>query len=297
MLAGVELGGTKCVCILGAGPQDIRAQQVLPTGDAASTLAAIAAVLDDWRRRFGAPDAIGVAAFGPLQLRRERDGYGRIGATPKPGWAGADLAGFFGARFGVPVGLTTDVIGAALAEGRWGSARGLQNFAYVTVGTGIGVGLIASGHPLIGAHHPELGHIRVVRYPGDSWPGSCRFHGDCLEGLASGPAIEARSGAAAGALRADSPIWDGVAHALAQLAHILVLSTAPERILIGGGVASAQPQLFARIAAMLQQSLGGYLDVRDFASGPGEFIAPPGLGTLAGPLGALAVAADACAQR
>jgi fructokinase len=266
-----------------------------PARTTAATLARIAEVLCELRAAHGAFVSIGLAAFGPLELRRDSPGYGRIELTPKEGWSRVDLAGFFAQRFAEPVGLTTDVIAAALAEGRWGAARGLTDYAYVTVGTGIGAGLIAGGRPLLGCHHSELGHIRIARAAGDAWPGICRFHGDCLEGLASGPAIEARSGTAPANLPADSPVWDTVAHALAQLAHNLVLAVAPERILIGGGVADAQPALFPRIRARLRASLGGYLDIEQLNAGLEEFIVPPGLGALAGPLGALAVAADAAA--
>jgi fructokinase len=295
--AGVEMGGTKCVCILGTGPEDIRAQEVLPTGDPATTLGAIAQVLERWQAALGKFEAIGVAAFGPLDLRRDSRTYGRIGTTPKERWTGTDLAGFFSERFSVPVGLTTDVIGAALAEGSWGSARGLTDYAYITVGTGVGVGMVAGGSAVLGCHHPELGHVRVVRFAGDDWPGSCRFHGDCVEGLASGPAIEARSGGSTVNLSENSPIWDTVAHALGQLAHILVVSLAPQRILIGGGVLSAQPHLFPRIRSCLATSLNGYLDIPQVTSGLELYIGPPGLGTRAGPLGALAVAVDTDAER
>ena len=295
VLAGVEMGGTKCNCILGTGPEDIRAQVVIPTRDPATTLPEIAGVLEGWSASHGPLAAVGVAAFGPVDLRRDSRTYGRIGATPKPGWEGVDLFGFFSKRFTVPVGLTTDVIGAALAEGRWGDARTLTDFAYVTVGTGVGVGLIGGGRPIIGCHHPELGHIRIARRPGDSWPGSCRFHGDCVEGLASGPAIEARAGTAAANLSSDSPVWETVAHALAQLSHTLVLAVAPQRILIGGGVISGQTHLFPRIRQLFTLSLNGYLQTVEITSGLDRYIVPPGLGTGAGPLGALAVAAD-CAS-
>jgi len=292
IFAGVEMGGTKCVCILGSGPNDILAQEVLPTGDPAATLGAIAQVLERWQASFGKCKAIGVASFGPLDLRRESRSYGRIGTTPKERWTGVDLAGSFAKRFAVPVGFTTDVIGAALAEGRWGAAQGLSDYAYITVGTGVGVGMVSAGRPLLGFHHPELGHVRVVRSPGDDWPGNCRFHGDCVEGLAAGPAIEARSGGSAVDLPENSPIWQTVAHALGQLAHILVVSVAPQRILIGGGVLSAQPHLFPRIRSYFATSLNGYLDTPEVTSGLEQYIGPPGLGTRAGPLGALALALD-----
>ncbi|HET7757184.1 MAG TPA: ROK family protein [Steroidobacteraceae bacterium] len=298
LLCGVELGGTKCECLLGTGPGDVRARSTIDTGrDAAATLERIAAILGEWRRVYGEFAALGLASFGPLELRREAPGYGRIGLTPKEGWSGADVAGFFAARFARPLGLTTDVIAAALAEGRWGAARGLADYVYVTVGTGIGCGVIAAGRPLLGARHPELGHIRVARAAGDAWPGICRFHGDCVEGLASGPAIAARSGSAPARLRADDPVWETVAHALAHLVHTLVLALAPQRILMGGGVMCAQPHLLQRICARASASLNAYPDAALFTRGLEDCLLPPGLGALAGPLGALAVAAEACTAR
>jgi len=291
LLAGVELGGTKCVCILGTGPDDIRARITVPTLDPDTTLDSIAAIIQKWREQPGPPVALGVASFGPIDLRRDSPTYGCMGATPKHGWANADIAGYFTRRFALPVGITTDVIGAALAEGRWGDAQGLSDYAYITVGTGIGAGLIVAGQSVFGCHHPEVGHARIVRAPGDTWPGNCPFHGDCIEGLASGPAIEARSGRPAGSLESDSPVWETVVHALAQLNHLLVVTAAPQRILVGGGVMSAQPHLFPRIRRAVLESLNGYLHIPQVLNDIDRFIAPPGLGTLAGPLGALAIAA------
>ena len=291
LLAGVELGGTKCICILGTGPDDIRARVTVPTLDPDTTLDSIAAVIQKWREQAGPPVALGVASFGPIDLRRDSPTYGCMGATPKRGWANADIAGYFTRRFALPVGITTDVIGAALAEGRWGDAQGLSDYAYITVGTGIGAGLIVAGQSVFGCHHPEVGHARIVRARGDTWPGNCPFHGDCVEGLASGPAIEARSGKPAGSLESGSPVWETVVHALAQLNHLLVVTAAPERILMGGGVMSAQPHLFPRIRRAVLESLNGYLHIPQVLNDIDRFIAPPGLGPLAGPLGALAIAA------
>ncbi len=292
-LAGIELGGTRCRCIAGTGPDDIRAEEDVPTRDPPATLAALAGVLARWRSTLGEPAALGLASFGPLELRADSPRYGRFGATPKPGWAGVDLRGYFAQRLEVPIGLTTDVIGAALAEGRWGAARGLADYAYVTVGTGVGAGLIAGGRALLGCHHPELGHIRAVRLQNDLWPGNCRFHGDCVEGLASGPAIEARTGRRAADLAADDPAWEAVAHALAQLAQVLMLAAGPRRIVMGGGVMSGQPHLFPRIRRGLERSIAGYLDLDDLTGGLESLIVPPALGVGAGRLGGLAVAADA----
>jgi fructokinase len=294
LLCGVELGGTKCECLVGTAPDDIRERITVKTErDAAATLRRIAGILRDWKTRYGTCSALGLACFGPLELRPDSPDFGRIGMTPKEGWGNVDVAGFFAEGFADAVGITTDVTAAALAEGRWGAGRGLADYAYVTVGTGVGVGLIAAGKPVIGWHHPELGHIRVARAPGDDWPGNCRFHGACLEGLASGPAIQARSGTLPANLPADSPVWETVTHALAQLAHHLVLTLAPQRILIGGGVVSERTHLFPRIRESLRLSINDYVDIERAAGPLEEYIAPPGLGTLAGPLGALAVAADA----
>ena len=293
LLAGVELGGTKCVCTLGTGPDDIRAQVTLATSDPGSTLDAIAAVIEKWRVDFDSPGALGIASFGPIDLRRDSPTYGRMGATPKRGWPNADILGYFTQRFAIPVGLSTDVIGAALAEGRWGDAQNLTDFAYVTVGTGIGAGIVVAGRSVFGAHHSEIGHYRVVRAAGDTWPGSCPFHGDCVEGLASGPAIEARTGQPGASLADDHPAWDTVAHALAQMCHLLVATVAPRRILIGGGVVSGHPHLFPRIRRLLLSSLNGYLHIPEMLDDIDHFVAPPGLKALAGPLGSLAIAGDA----
>jgi fructokinase len=293
LLAGVELGGTKCVCILGTGPDDVRATERLPTGEREATLKAVEAVLDRWRAQFGAPRALGIASFGPVDLRPGSPTWGHITSTSKLGWVNTDVAPRIARRVGVPVGLDTDVNGAALAEGRWGAARGLDDYAYVTVGTGIGVGSIVRGRSIFGMNHTELGHIRVARVKGDTFAGVCPYHGDCIEGLASGPAIEARAGKPASELPPDHPAWDFVVHGLAQLMHTMVLTTAPARIFLGGGVMNAQTHLFERIQQELKRSLAGYVDAPEVAAGLSQYIVPPGLGTMAGPLGALALAADA----
>jgi fructokinase len=292
LLAGVELGGTKCVCILGTGPEDVRAIERLPTGERDETLRAIEAVFERWRAQHGAPAALGIASFGPVELRRDAADYGFITSTPKAGWRDTDVARRLARRLAIPVGFDTDVNGAALAEGRWGAAQGLADHAYVTVGTGIGVGSIVNGRPIFGMNHTELGHIRVARKPGDTFPGVCSFHGDCLEGLASGPAIEARAGRVAEVLPPEHPAWDFVAHDLGQLMHTMVLSTAPARILLGGGVMSGQAHLFARIRQEFSRSLNAYVATPELGDLQ-QYIVPPGLGAMAGPLGALALAADA----
>lgn len=288
MIAGVELGGTKCVCLLGTGPDDVRDEVRIATTTPAETLAAIEAVLDRWRG-FA---AIGIASFGPLGIDRGAADYGHITATTKPGWSGTDVAGRLGGPHGVPVGFHTDVVGAALAEARWGAGLGLADLAYITVGTGVGVGLVVGGAPLGGMTHAELGHIRPVRVAGDEWPGACSFHGACVEGLAAGPAIAARTGLPASQIAPDAPVWPIVADALGQLCQVLVLTGMPRRIVIGGGVVIGQPALLPMIRRALARSLGSYGIGAEL--GPlDRYVVLPGLGNQAGPLGAILLGAAA----
>ncbi|WP_292066515.1 ROK family protein [Brevundimonas sp. UBA7664] len=294
LVAGVELGGTKVVCLLASGPGDIREHVRIPTTTPEVTLAGIAAVLERWRSGPGFA-ALGVASFGPLELDDRSPRFGQIIATPKPGWTGCALTAL-GEGLAVPLAIDTDVNGAALAEGRWGAARGLRSYAYVTVGTGIGVGSIVDGRSVRGLGHSEAGHLRVGRLKGDDWPGVCPYHGDCVEGLASGPAVAARAGRPGDALDPDDPAWTMVVHALGGLLHNLVLTTAPERILIGGGVADGQGWLFPRLRAALVDSLAGYATADRIAADLEAFVQPPGLGALAGPLGAIALAHKALSE-
>ena len=278
MLAGVELGGTKCICTLGTGPEDVRAQVEIPTTTATITLTAIKAVLDSWEF-----DALGIASFGPLELDRASPKFGSIVATTKPGWSGTDLTAL---ASGASFAIDTDVNGAALAEGLWGAAQQLESWAYITIGTGIGVGSICARQIVRGAGHSEAGHQRVPKLAGDLFEGCCVYHGDCVEGLASGPAIAARAGRDGRDVAPDDAVWNHVAHTIAMLCHNLVLTTLPQRIFIGGGVAVGQPQLPLLIRDHLRTSMNGY--------GPGhdldELIGDPGLGERAGPCGSLALA-------
>ncbi|HEX8446024.1 MAG TPA: ROK family protein [Sphingomonas sp.] len=290
LYAGVELGGTKCICILASGPDQVLATAKVDTTDPETTMAGIAAVLAEWNVGTRA-QALGIGSFGPLELDPTAPDYGRIVRTPKPGWSDTDVAGRLGAATGLPVMLDTDVAGAALAEARWGAAQGLSTHAYVTVGTGIGVGIVAGGQTVRGLGHPEAGHLRIARMPGDNWPGNCPYHGDCVEGLAAGPAIEARAGCHAATLGPDDAVWTGVVHAVAMLLHNIVLTTAPQRILLGGGVPTKQPQLIPQIRTALVESLGGYAQAGRIADDIAQFVAAPALGDMAGPLGAIALAA------
>jgi fructokinase len=289
LIAGVEIGGTKCICILARAPDDIVEQIRIETRDPAVTLAEIDAILDRWHDRFGF-EALGIASFGPVDLERRSATYGTIVSTPKPGWSGTDLAGRW-TRFAVPIGFDVDVVAAARAEQRWGAAQGLSDFAYITVGTGIGVGPIIAGRPVAGRGHCEMGHLRVPRLAGDEWPGCCPFHGDCVEGLASGVAIAARHGP--GPVASDWKGWDSVDHALAALIHNLFVSLQPQRIMMGGGVAHGHPTLIERVRDKAIASLGGYYTASGLTP---DFLVPPTLGESVGPMGSIAVGLGAVAE-
>lgn len=292
LIAGVELGGTKCIAILSNGPDSILEEVRVPTTRPEETMPALEAALDRW----SGFAAIGIASFGPVSIDRDAGDYGSITSTPKPHWANTDVARRLAARYAVPVGLHSDVVGAAMAEARWGAGQGLADLAYVTVGTGIGAGLIAHGRPVDGLTHSELGHIRPVRVAGDDWIGACPFHGACVEGLASGPAIAARTGMKGEELPADHPAWEPVVGALATLFATLTLTGVPRRIVLGGGVMVGNPALLPRLRDATAASLAGYVAlpaVRDMET----FLVPAALGGNAGPLGAVVLGAHALEDR
>lgn len=290
VLAGVELGGTKTIAVIGHG-RDILDRIAIPTTTPDETLGRIAAQLRLWHDTHR-PEALGIASFGPIALSACHGTRGHMLPTPKAGWSGADVLGVLAGAMPVPVALHTDVTAAALAEQRWGAARGLSDFVYITVGTGIGMGIVAGGRPVTGRMHPEAGHLRVRRLPGDGFAGVCDFHGDCLEGLASGPAIAARAGMSAEKLPQDHAAWAPVADALAEGIGSLLLTLACERVVIGGGVGMGRPHLLDMVRARIGAKLGGYLP----SLGEGEIgntIVHAALGGDAGPLGTLALAETA----
>jgi fructokinase len=292
VFGGVEAGGTKFVCVIGTGPDDIAETARIDVAGPAET---IEAALDFFRRAVAAGtrlDAIGIGSFGPVELRRSNPRYGFITTTPKPGWSGTDVLGPFAKALAIPIGFDTDVNAAALAEGRWGAARGLASFVYLTLGTGIGSGAVVDGRLLYGLGHPETGHIAVPRRPGDTYEGICPFHGDCFEGMASGPAIGARFGRRAEHLEGadQAAAAELVGFYLAAGVRSITYTLAPERVVVGGGL-SAMPGMLDAARAELRVQLNGYPGLTEHAE-PGFLVAAE-LGGNAGPAGTLILAAQA----
>jgi fructokinase len=257
-VAAVELGGTKALVTVGADAQHYAQPIRLTTSAPDSTLKAIVAGLESFHQRGQTFEAIGVASFGPIHLDPRAQLYGRLGHTPKLGWAGTDVLEPLRAAFGVPIVLDTDVNAAALGEGGY-AAAGCSDYAYITVGTGVGVGVVSQGRPIHGAGHPEAGHLLVRQRRDDPFEGVCFAHGACVEGLISGPALAARLGAPASNLGPDHAYWDLSGDYLAQLCMALVLTTAPQRIVLGGGV-GARPELLNAARRHLARHLNGYID-------------------------------------
>jgi fructokinase len=294
--AAIEAGGTKFVCAVGNAGGELLDRVRVPTRDPTSTLGEALAYFEHAAARFGAPKALGIASFGPIELDPRASRYGRLLRTPKLAWQNADLIAPFRA-LKIPIALDTDVNAAARAEAAWGAGRGsdgdpLDVVVYVTVGTGIGGGVAVHGRSLQGLLHPEIGHLRPRRHPLDAgFEGICPYHGDCFEGLASGPAILARIGHELVDADPAHPIWQIEADYLGQLCAQIALALSPQRIVLGGGVMQ-QARLFAPLRARAQHWLGGYLDREQLDRGIAGYILPPGLGEHSGILGALRLALE-----
>lgn len=289
LYGGIEAGGTKFVCAIGSGPDDLREEVRFPTTTPEETLDRVIDFFTAQQEREPLA-AIGIGAFGPVDLDSASPTYGYITTTPKPGWMNTNLAGAIQRALAIPVGFDTDVNVAAMGEAAWGAAQGLKTSLYLTVGTGIGGGGLCNGQPMHGLIHPEMGHIRIPHdFEADPFPGACPYHGDCLEGLASGRAIEERWGQRAETLPPDHPAWVLEARYLALALANFICTLSPERIVIGGGVAE-QPQLLPLVRAQVQEILGGYVQSRAILEEIESFIVTPGLGKRAGVLGAIALA-------
>ena len=284
-VAGIELGGTKTVVAWGLPDGTILEEFRFPTTRPQETLDQAI----EWIRLRGKPAGLGVGAFGPIRVNPAASDFGSLLATPKPGWQGFSLTGALAEGLGdVPVTLDTDVNAALWGEVALGAARGATDAAYITIGTGIGAGILAGGRLVHGALHPEFGHFKVGRAPGDSFEGVCAFHGDCLEGLASGPAIAKRWGKPAAELPAGHPAWDIEAWYLAHGILALLAIVSPSKVIVGGGVSQAEG-LHAKIAACLKEATAGYFGDQDF----NQLIVPPRCEQEAGIRGALLLAGEA----
>jgi fructokinase len=286
LYGGVETGGTWCVCALGTGPGEIADEQTFRTGEPGETLERIAAFFE----RGPKPEALGIGSFGPVDLDLQSPTWGNVTSTPKPGWAHTAVATVLRDRLAVPVHFTSDVTAAALGEHRWGAGRGLDSLCYLTVGTGIGAGLLTGGRPVSGLVHPEVGHLRVPHdRRRDPFDGVCPMHGDCWEGLACGPAIAERWGQPPGELPDEHPAWALEADYVALGVHAIVSVASPQRVIAGGGVMD-RTGLRAAVRTRLRELNAGYLETPMLDARIDEYLVSPELGDRAGVLGAIALA-------
>jgi fructokinase len=290
LYGAIEAGGTKFVCVVGTGPGDVRDRARFDTTTPEETLRQTLGFLRAAQVRHGPLTSVGVASFGPVDLRPGSPYFGSITSTPKPGWANVDIAGAVRHGLDLAVAFDTDVNAAALGEWRWGAAQGLETFLYLTVGTGIGGGGMVNGELMHGLVHPEMGHLRIPHdRAADPFAGTCPFHGDCLEGLASGPAMNARWLQPAEQLPPDHPGWALEARYLALALVNLICTISPQRIVIGGGVMS-NGELFPVLRQQVLELLNNYVRTPQILNDIETYIVAPWLGHQAGVLGALALA-------
>lgn len=292
LYGGIEAGGTKFICAVGTGPDDIRDELRFSTTSPAENISKAIAFFRDQQQK-EALEGIGVACFGPLDPDPNSPQFGYVTTTPKVGWAHTNFVGPLRQALGVPVGFDTDVNGAALGEYRWGAAQGLSNFVYLTIGTGLGGGAMVDGKLMHGLMHPEMGHMLIPHnWDADPYSGFCPYHGDCWEGLAAGPALEGRWKMRAEHLPPDHNAWDLEAHYLALGLMNIICIMSPQRIIMGGGVMD-QRHLFALIHNHVYTMLNGYIQKSAILENMDKYIVPPGLGNRAGVLGAIALAQQA----
>ncbi len=300
-IGAIEAGGTKFVCgLLQANSSDRARPQLIarasvPTTSPLETLEAALAFFTSSEYGHAKPDCFGIGCFGPVDLKPKSDTWGYITSTPKPLWSNTDIAGFFRSRLSLPVAFDTDVNAAAYGEFLWGAARELKDFVYITVGTGIGGGVFSGGDLVHGMIHPELGHLKLAREPGDGFAGSCPFHRDCLEGMASGPAIAARWGKRSEELPSGHPAWELEARYLARAIAAWTFTLSPERIIVGGGIGMREGMV-ERVAVLLKEELGGYVAALDSPPRLASYVVRPGLGAEAGLYGSAAIAMRFCAD-
>jgi fructokinase len=293
MFGGIEGGGTKFICAVGTGPDDIRRETRIPTTTPEETLGQAVSFFQQAELDFGKLSALGVATFGPVDPNPASPAYGFVLSTPKPNWSNANVLGMLRSAFDVPIAFDLDVNGSAMGEWKWGAAQELDTFIYLTVGTGIGGGVVANGKLLHGLLCPEMGHIMIPHNKErDPFEGACPFHKDCFEGLASGPALEKRWGQKAETLPLDHPAWELEAHYIAQALANYIYTLSPQRIIIGGGVGGREG-LLPIIRRNVQTLINGYVQSPMIIQAIDEYIVLPALGSRAGMLGAIALAQEA----
>lgn len=290
LLGGIEAGGTKMVCAIGDEKGTLIERVTFPTTTPDETIVKMISFFQS----HGQIEALGIGCFGPIDLHRDSKTYGYITSTPKPGWRNVDIVGRFKEALGVPVGFDTDVNGAILGEVKFGAARGCDSALYITIGTGVGVGVYVNGGLLHGLLHPEAGHILLTRHPEDlAYESKCPFHENCFEGLASGPAIEKRWGRPAIELYDNPAVWELECYYIAQAIASYVLCYSPEKIVLWGGVMHKEG-MYESIQKQVMELLNGYIEEENF---PKDYIVSPGLGDNPGIVGALLLGAEELRRR
>ncbi|SHH68513.1 fructokinase [Butyrivibrio fibrisolvens DSM 3071] len=283
---GIEAGGTKMICVIGDENGRILDRMQIPTKTPEETMPLMTDYFKDKDIK-----ALGIACFGPIDLNRDSKTYGYITSTPKLAWKNYDIVGAFKKELGVPIGFDTDVNGSLLGEITWGCAKDLTDALYLTIGTGVGGGVMAGGKLLHGMLHPELGHIKMAVADGDTYKGKCPYHGTCFEGMAAGPAIEDRWGKKAVELADDDKVWDLESTYIAQALCTYILTLSPQIIILGGGVMH-QKQLFPLIRKKVLEQLNGYIVTKELKD-IDNYIVPASLNDDQGIMGSIKLAMDA----
>ena len=283
----LEAGGTKMVCAIGNENGEILERISIPTETPEKTLPAIAEFFQDKDIK-----ALGIGCFGPIDVHKDSPTYGYITTTPKLAWKNCNIVGYLQDALHVPVGFDTDVNGSMLGEATWGCARGLDTAIYITIGTGVGVGVLANGKLLHGMLHPEAGHLLLTPHPEDTYQGKCPYHGTCLEGMAAGPAVEDRWGKKAYELADNPKVWEFESYYIAQALVDYILILSPQKVILGGGVMH-QEQLMPMIRSQVKKLLNGYLDTKELQD-LDSYIVLPSLNDNQGIMGAIKLAMEAC---
>lgn len=280
-IGGIEAGGTKMVCAVADEKGRLIDRVTFPTRGPKETFEDMIDYFKKWEI-----EGLGICCFGPIDLHKDSPTYGFITSTPKPGWANVDVVGTFRKALGVPIGFDTDVNGAILGEVTWGAAKGVDSAIYITIGTGVGVGVYVNGGLLHGLVHPEAGHMLLARHPEDFYAGKCPYHKTCLEGLAAGPAIEERWGAKGLELAEKTQVWELEAYYIAQAVTNYILAYSPQKIILWGGVMH-QERLFPMVREKVKALLGDYISHQLITDKMEEYIVKPALGEDPGILGAV----------